>query len=108
MELNQKLSSPPSEPEKTEAGSIDLSRIDLYELVDLFIMLLSEQALRYLGLRVDPRTNETKTDAAKAHLAIDCIISLVDKMEPNLPSEAKDRLRNLITELQLKYVQQIK
>ena len=101
---------PSTEPEKAEsqAGSINISRLDLYQLLDLFIMLLSEQALRHLGLRADPQTNETKKDSIRAHLAIDCIISLVDKMEPSLTSKDKDRLRNLITDLQLKYVQQMK
>lgn len=100
----------PAEPEKTEpeVGSIDISLLDIYQLLDLFIMLLSEQAWRYIGLRVDPRAKETKKDTAKAHLAIDCIISLVDKIEPNLPDKDKDRLRNLITNLQIKYVQQMK
>ncbi len=104
------MSLPPTEPEKTEpeTGSIDISALDLYQLLDLFIMLLSEQVRRYLGLRVDPRTNQTKKDLVRAHLAIDCIISLVDKMEPNLASEDKDRLRTLITDLQLKYVQHMK
>jgi hypothetical protein len=104
------LNSPTTEPEKAEpeAGSIDISLLDLYQLLDLFIMLLSEQAWRYLGLHVDQRTNETKRDFVRAHLAIDCIISLVDKTEPNLASKDKDRLRNLITELQLKYAQQVK
>ena len=104
------MNSPPTEPEKAEpeAGPIDISLLDLYQLLDLFIMLLSEQAWRYLGLHVDPRTNETKKDFVRAHLAIDCIISLVDKMEPNLASKDKDHLRNLITELQLKYAQELK
>jgi len=104
------LNLPPTDPEEAEpeAGSINISLLDLYQLLDLFIMLLSEQAWRYLGLRVDPRTNETKKDSVRAHLAIDCIISLVDKMEPNLAGKDKDRLRNLITDLQLKYVQQMK
>jgi len=103
------LNLPSTEPEKAEpkTGSINISLLDIYQLLDLFIILLSEQALRYLGLRVDPRSNEAKKDSARAHLAIDCIISLVDKMEPTLDSKDKDRLRNLITDLQLKYVQQM-
>lgn len=104
------LNSSPTEPENTEPelGSVDISRLDLYQLLDLFVILLSEQAWRYLGLRVDPRTNETNKDPARAHLAIDCIISLVDKMDPKITDQDKNRLRNLITNLQLKYVQQMK
>jgi len=90
-----------------ETGPVDISLLDLYQLLDLFIMLLSEQAWRYIGLRVDPRTNEIKKDLVKAHVAIDCIISLVDKIEPYLTSKDKDRLRNLITDLQINYAQQM-
>jgi len=67
-----KLSSAPNEPEKTEmeTGPVDISLLDLYQLLDLFIMLLSEKAWRYIGLRVDPRTNEIKKDFVKADVAI--------------------------------------
>jgi len=71
-------------------------------------MLLSEQAWRHIGLQVDPRTNETKKDFVRAHVAIDCMISLVEKIEPHLTIEDKDRFRNLITDLQINYIQQMK
>lgn len=66
------MSSAPNEPEKTEmeTGPVDISLLDLYQLLDLFIMLLSEKAWRYIGLRVDPRTNEIKKDLVKADVAI--------------------------------------
>jgi hypothetical protein len=43
-----------------------------------------------------------------AHIAIDCIISLVDKIEPNLENTEREHLRRLITDLQLNYAEQIK
>jgi len=91
-----------------ETGPVDISLLDLYPLLELFIGLLSEQAWRYMGLRVDPRTNEIKKDLVRAHVAIDCISSFVDKIEPHLTSGDKDRLRNLITDLQINYAQQMK
>jgi Domain of unknown function (DUF1844) len=104
------LSSTPSESEKKEQepSPVDISLLDIYQLVDLFIMLLSEQAWRYIGLRVDPRTNKIDKDLAKAHVAIDCIISLVDKIEPNIDNAEIERLRRLITDLQLNYAEQMK
>jgi len=103
------LGSTPDEPEKTESEPtlVDISLLDLYQLLELFIMLLSEQAWRYIGLRIDPATNEIKKDFAKAHVAIDCIISLVDKIEPHIVGAEKDRLRNLITDLQINYAKQV-
>jgi hypothetical protein len=106
------LSSTPSEPEKREReqepSAVDISLLDLYQLLELFVMLLSEQAWRYIGLRVYPGTNEIKKDLVKAHVAIDCIIALVDKMEPYMDDEEKERLRRLITDLQINYAEQMK
>ena len=94
-----------SEPE--EVGPVDISFLDIYKLLELFVMLLSEQAWRHMGLRVDPRTNEIKKDLERAHVAIDCIISIVDKLEPHSESETKNRFRNLITDLQINYARQL-
>ena len=110
MEGRVSLSSTPNETEKPEqeAGSVDISLLDIYQLLELFVMLLSEQAWRYMGLQVDPRTKEINRDFIKAHVAIDSIIALVEKMEPYLSSAEKERLRNLITNLQINFAQQKK
>jgi hypothetical protein len=104
------LSATPSEPEKLdrETGPVDINQLDILQLIELFIMLLSEQAWRYVGLRVVPGTTEIKKDLVKAHVAIDCIIALVDKMEPHLDVVEKERLRRLITDLQINYAEQMK
>lgn len=104
------MSSPPNEPvnEKQEPSTVDISSLDVYQLVEVFIMLLSEQAWRYIGLRVDPRTNKISKDFAKAHIAIDCIVALVDKIEPTLDKAEVERLQRLVTDLQLNYAEQTK
>ena len=104
------MSSTPSNSEKMEQepSSVDISLLDIYQLLSLFVMLLSEQAWRYIGLRVYPGTNEIRKDLVKAHVAIDCIIALVDKMEPYLDDAEKERLRRLITDLQINYAEQMK
>ena len=93
--------------EKQDEGSVDISFLDLYQLLELFVMLLSEQVWRYIGLRVDPQTNEIKKDFERAHVAIDCIISIVDKLEPHLSEGSKNSLRSLITDLQINYARQL-
>ncbi|HEX7483092.1 MAG TPA: DUF1844 domain-containing protein [Candidatus Bathyarchaeia archaeon] len=97
-----------SEDKEQEPNPVDISSLDIYRLVELFIMVLSEQAWRYIGLRVDPATNKINKDLTKAHVAIDCIISLVDKIEPNLDKVEVESFRRLITDLQLNYTEQIK
>jgi len=104
------LGSTPDNSEKTEQEPVpvDVSFLDIYQLLELFVVLLSEQAWRYIGLRVYPGTNEIKKDLVKARLAIDCIMSIVDKMEPFIDDTEKDRLRTLITDLQINYAEQMK
>jgi hypothetical protein len=49
------LSSGPleSENKEQEPSPVDISSLDIYQLIELFIMLLSEKAWRYIGLEVD-------------------------------------------------------
>lgn len=104
------LSSTPIESDKKEPGPspVDISSLDIYQLIELFIMLLSEKAWRYIGLRVEPNTNKINKDLTKARVTIDCIISLVDKIEPNLENKEIESLRRLITDLQINYAEQMK
>ena len=80
------MSSTSNESEKMEQEPrpVDISLLDVYQLLEVFVALLSEQAWRYIGLRVNPRSNKIEKDLVKAHDAIDCIIFLVDKIEPHL------------------------
>ncbi len=93
--------------EKQKAGFVDISTLDLYHLLQFFIMVLNEKAWRYIGLRVDPISGEIETDFERAHVAIDCIISLVDRLESHLTEDEKNRLRSLITDLQINYARQV-
>jgi hypothetical protein len=104
------LSSIPSESEKKEQepSPVDISSLDINQLIEVFIMLLSEKAWHYIGLKVDPHTNKIDKDLTKAHVAIDCITLLVDKIEPNLEKAETEHLRRLITDLQLNYAEQLK
>ena len=104
------MSSTPNESEKKEQepSPVDISSLDIYQLIEVFVMLLSEKAWRYIGLKVDPSTNKIDKDLAKAHVAIDCIISLVDKIEPKINNVETEHLRRLITDLQLNYTEQLK
>jgi hypothetical protein len=93
--------------EKQKLGVVDISTLDLYRLLQFFASILSEKAWRYMGLRVDPLSGEIEKDLERAHAAIDCIIFLVEKMESHLTVEESDRLRNLITDLQINYARQV-
>ena len=101
------MGSTQDDSEKQEAEPFNISFLDLYQLLNLFITLLSEQAWRNMGLMVDPSTNEIKKDFNKANIAIDCIISIVSKLEPNVTEDVKNHLKSLITDLQINYASQL-
>ncbi len=94
--------------EKRKAGFVDVSTLDLYHILQFFITILNEKAWRYIGLRVDPIKGEIETDFERAQVAIDSVMSLVDKLEPHLTEDEKNRLRNLITDLQINYASQVR
>ena len=104
------MNSTTDKPEENiqEPKPIDISQLDIYQLLELFIVLLSEQAWRDIGIKVVPGTSEIRKDLTKAHVSIDCIISIVDKIEPQLEDSEKERLRKLITDLQINYAQHMK
>lgn len=104
------MNSNPNESKNAEGepSPVDIASLEIDQLVEVFIMLLSEKAWRYIGLRADPRTNKINKDLTKAHIAIDCIISLVDKIESNLDKAEIESLRRLITDLQINYAEQMK
>ena len=92
--------------ERRKVGVVDISTLDLYYLLQFFLSILSEKAWQHIGLRVDLASGEVEKDLERAHAAIDCIIFLVDKLESHLTEEENDRLRNLITDLQINYARQ--
>ena len=94
-------------PKARSLSLLDISFLDLYQLLNVFVTLLTDQAWRNMGLVVDPRTNEIKKDFERAHVAIDCIISIVDKLEPHIAGDVKNRLRSMITDLQINYTSQL-
>ncbi len=94
--------------ERKEEGVqvVDIASLDTYHLLRLFVGILSEQAWRHIGLRMDPRTREVKKDFERARVAIDCVAFLVEKMEPILSDEERRRLRALLADLQVNFVRQ--
>lgn len=69
------------------------------------IALLSDLAWVYLGIKANPATGETTADFAQARLAIDAIEALVPVLEGKLEAHDMRDLRNMLSSLQLNYVQ---
>ena len=89
-----------------QAQAVDISMLDTYTLLGLFINLLGIQAWRDMGLHMDPKTSEIKTDFDRASVAIDSMGFLISKIEPKLNPSEQSRLKNLLSDLQINFVQQ--
>ncbi|MCK5626273.1 DUF1844 domain-containing protein [Candidatus Bathyarchaeota archaeon] len=93
---------------KMGQGPVDISALDIYPILGFFVSILSAKAWQYMGLRVDPKTQTIKKDFKKAILTIDCVAFIIDKLAPQLEDEERNKLRSLLTDLQINYVSQQK
>ncbi len=92
--------------DKEGPATLDLTAVELDDLLGLFIGILSEKAWQYMGIRLAPGRSEVKKDMAKAKSAIDCVVFLTERIAPSLSSDDGRRLRSMVTDLQLNYVKQ--
>ena len=93
--------------EKDMSAPLDLTSVELDDLLGLFIGVLSEKAWQYMGIRLAPGRSESERDMAKARSAIDCIVFLTEKITPSLSPEDASKLRAMVADLQLNYVKQV-
>ena len=86
--------------------ALDLTILELDQLLGIFISLLAAKAWQYMGIRLTPGKEETEKDLVKAAAAIDCVTVMVDKVAPFLDEDDVGRLRSMIADLQLNYARQ--
>jgi hypothetical protein len=93
------------EQEKSNEKPIafDITSLDTYMLLTIFINILSLQAWQHMGLRVKSGTDKIERDLERAKIAIDCIAFLIDKLENHIQESEKISLRNFLTDLQINY-----
>ena len=91
------------EKQGSEQEAINLGDLEIEGLLGLFICLLSEKALRYLGV---PKTEDNVRDLKRASVTINSISRIIDQLEVLVPGEMVDQYRSLLSELQLQYVRQ--
>ena len=86
--------------------ALDLTVLELDQLLGIFISLLAAKAWQYMGIRLTPGKEETEKDLVKAAAAIDCVTVMVDKVTPFLETEDVGRLKSMIADLQVNYARQ--
>jgi len=92
-----------------EAGSEepkiqDITSLDTYSLIGLFIGLLSAKAWETMGLRVKPGTDKIEKDLDQARTAIDTVDLLVQKLKSRIPEAERSRLESMVGDLKLNFV----
>ncbi len=89
--------------EGEERVQIDISSLEIEELLSIFIGILANKAWQYMGLRLIPGRGELEKDMGKAALAIDCAAFMADRLSPRLPETEARRMKAMITDLQINY-----
>ena len=105
-----KAEAPPEEaraeaPEEEEAG---LPLPDVYSTLGFMVGMLAEQAWRFMGIRLAPGQKEMAKDLVQAKIAIDTLVFISDKLDPHISDDERGAMRDLISNLQINFVQQNK
>ena len=92
-----------------EAGSEepkvqDITSLDTYSLIGLFISLLSAKAWQTMGLRVKPGTDKIEKDLDQARTAIDTVDFLVQKLKTRITELERSGLEIMVGDLKLNFV----
>ena len=93
--------------EEKKPAALDLTAVELDDLLGLFIGILSEKAWQYMGVRLAPGKSDVQKDMTKARSAIDCVVFLTEKIASGLSSGDASRLRSMVADLQLNFVKQL-
>lgn len=92
------------EEEKGKPEILDITQLDTYNLLAIFINILAEKAWQHMGLKTVQGTDKIEEDFGRAHTAIDCIAFLIDKLEPHIPENGRSKLRSILADLQINFV----
>ncbi len=81
----------------------DITSLDTYVLLNLFVSILATKAWQHLGLRTTSGSNTVKQDFVQARVSIDCISFLINQLKDKIPTEDSKRQQNLLTDLQMNF-----
>ncbi len=93
-----------SSEDHEQPSAMDITSLDTYVLLTLFINILASQAWQHMGLRVKPGADTIEQDLERARTAIDCIAFLVEKLAGHLQESEAKGLRTLLADLQINFV----
>jgi len=103
--MTDEQTNPSAEPEQPAGEQQQMPEMRAEDALLYSIGIFADLAWIYLGIRANPANGETKADYAQARLAIDAANALVLLTEGRLPAHHVRDLHNLVSSLQLNYVQ---
>jgi len=89
---------------KEEPQAVNVSALDIYTTLKLFLNIIAGQAWIRIGLTVNPNTNKIEKDMVQARIAIDCFQFISNQLEGHLSEEEKRQIKNLLSDLQMNFV----
>jgi hypothetical protein len=89
--------------ENASYQSLDLTSLEIEQLLSIFIGILVAKAWQYMGLRLAPGKDEIEKDLVKASTSIDCISFMVNNISPFIPEDEIEKLRSMVADLQINY-----
>jgi len=90
---------------EAQAAMEDLIPRDVYTLIRYLITTLAQQAWIFMGLQMNPFTNSVTKDITQAKLAIDCAVTLLEKISEHLEPAERQEYQTIIQNLQLNFFQ---
>ena len=99
---------PEEQPLEEEAAQDEPAEIplpDVYATLGFVVGMLAEQAWRFMGIRLAPGQKEPVKDLGQARIAIDTLVFICDKLHPHASEEERSAMRDLISNLQINFVQ---
>lgn len=78
---------------------------DFAPSMSTLILSMASAAAMALGLAPDPQSQQTSKDLRKAQFHIDMLLLIKDKTQNNLSSEEDRFLTEVISDLQMKFIQ---
>jgi len=93
----------PESNQKTSPELFDITSLDTYVLLNLFVGILATKAWQHLGLRTISGSNTVKQDLVQASVSIDCISFLINQLKDKIPVEDSKHQQKLLTDLQMNF-----
>lgn len=94
-----------AEHEGREEADQETATGDVYSLIQWVILMLTESAWQWMGVRVNSITRKMQQDFTQAKTAIDSVAFLVDQVSPHVSEEQRNAYKALVSDLRVNFVQ---